>query len=72
MVSNRIDVRRQVAQANNTATSILAQVSEFKQQVADMRTAHQRSLLSQIAEQTETTSASEPSSALEPSVFDWF
>lgn len=72
VVSNRIDVRRQVAQANNTATSILAQVSEFKQQVADMRTAHQRSLLSQIAEQTETTSASEPSSALEPSVFDWF
>ena len=37
-----------------------------------MRTAHQRSLLSQIAEQTETTSASEPSSTLEPSVFDWF
>ena len=31
VVSNRIDVRRQVAQANNTATSILAQVSEFKQ-----------------------------------------
>lgn len=71
VVSNRVDVRRQVAQANNTATNIHDRVSEFKQQIADMRADHQRSVLSQIAEQTAPTSASEPSSPLEPCVFDW-
>jgi len=66
-----MDVRRQVFQANTSATNIHARVYEYKQQIAELRAAHQQSVLSQIAEQTETTSASGPSSALEAGIFDW-